>query len=144
MPSIICEMEMNKLNLILLLLMAGLVACTKPTTEEPSVTPAGDDTAYTDTVILSPTTRPELYRPQVHYTPYHNWSNDPNGLFYKDGVWHLYYQFNPNGIECDFGGMSWGHASSNDLMHWQEKSPVLYPDGMGAMYSGCSVVDKDN
>ena len=73
-----------------------------------------------------------------------NWSNDPNGLFYKDGVWHLYYQFNPNGIGCDFGGMSWGHASSTDLMHWQEKSPVLYPDAMGAMYSGCSVVDHDN
>lgn len=93
-------------------------------------------------VLLS--TRPEQYRPQIHYTVHHNWTNDPNGLCYADGVWHLYYQYNPNGVDCDFGGMSWGHASSTDLMHWTEHEPVLYPDEMGAMFSGSSVVDVDN
>lgn len=88
--------------------------------------------------------RTEQYRPQVHYTVHHNWMNDPNGLCYKDGTWHLYYQYNPNGTGCDFGGMSWGHATSTDLMHWAEQEPVLYPDDMGAMFSGCSVVDTEN
>ena len=143
------ETNNHKFVLCALYIVLGTLftACTGPVTpEEPVIPPVEEDTTRVDTatVVVSPTTRPELYRPQVHYTPHHNWSNDPNGLFYKDGVWNLYYQFNPNGIECDFGGMSWGHASSTDLMHWQEKSPVLYPDGMGAMYSGCSVVDKDN
>ena len=134
---------MNKFNFILCILLVGLVACTDKKTEEPEVVPT-EDSVPVNPEKVSPSTRTELYRPQIHYTPIRNWSNDPNGLFYKDGVWNLYYQFNPNGIECDFGGMSWGHASSTDLMHWQEKSPVLYPDHMGAMYSGCSVVDKDN
>ena len=136
-------METTKSYLIIVLAVLGLMACTKDKKEEPQAT-LPDDTTVVVPPTVSPTTRPELYRPQVHYTPICNWSNDPNGLFYKDGIWHLYYQFNPNGINCDFGGMSWGHAQSNDLMHWEEKSPVLYPDGMGAMYSGCSVVDHDN
>lgn len=145
MPLIICETEMNRLYPILFLVVAALTACTTPVPDkEPDKPVQEDTTTQVEPVSVSPTTRPDLYRPQVHYTPVCNWSNDPNGLFYKDGVWHLYYQFNPHGIECDFGGMSWGHASSTDLMHWQEKSPVLYPDGMGAMYSGCSVVDHDN
>lgn len=97
-----------------------------------------------DVVNTLVSTRPEQYRPQVHYTVHHNWMNDPNGLCYADGVWHLYYQYNPNGVGCDFGGMSWGHASSADLMHWTEHEPVLYPDEMGAMFSGSSVVDTDN
>ncbi|MBO7455462.1 MAG: glycoside hydrolase family 32 protein [Paludibacteraceae bacterium] len=136
---------MNRLYPILFLVVAALTACTTPVPDkEPDKPVQEDTTTQVEPGSVSPTTRPDLYRPQVHYTPVCNWSNDPNGLFYKDGVWHLYYQFNPHGIECDFGGMSWGHASSTDLMHWQEKSPVLYPDGMGAMYSGCSVVDHDN
>lgn len=147
MPLIICEMEMNKslLCTLCIVLCTLLSACKGPNNgEDPEIKPQ-EDTIPADTEInVSPTTRPEQYRPQVHYTPLHNWSNDPNGLFYKDGVWNLYYQFNPNGIECDFGGMSWGHASSTDLMHWQEKPTVLYPDWMGAMYSGCSVVDHEN
>lgn len=150
MPSIICEKEMNKIlstiHLMVLCAVVGLTACKGTAKDEPELTPQQqeEDTVPVRQEEVSPSTRTEQYRPQVHYTPHHNWSNDPNGLFYMDGVWHLYYQFNPNGIGCDFGGMSWGHASSTDLMHWQEKSPVLYPDAMGAMYSGCSVVDHDN
>lgn len=98
----------------------------------------------TDSVIPSRSLRQEPYRPQVHYTVHHNWMNDPNGLCYKDGVWHLYYQYNPGGIDCNFGAMSWGHAESTDLMHWSEREPVLYPDEKGAMFSGCSVVDIEN
>lgn len=132
---------------MLIIVGMGLISCSKTEkeTEPEAVTPTPTPTEETkETVILSPSTRHETYRPQIHYTPYCNWSNDPNGLVYKDGVWHLYYQYNPNGIACDFGGMSWGHASSRDLMHWDEKAPVLYPDGMGAMFSGCAVVDHDN
>lgn len=84
----------------------------------------------------------ELWRPQIHFTPRQNWINDPNGLIYVDGVWHMYYQYNPCGQ--DWGNMSWGHATSTDLMHWQELPVALYPDQLGYMYSGSAVVDKDN
>lgn len=84
----------------------------------------------------------EQYRPQIHYTPAHNWINDPNGLVYLDGVYHAFYQYNPLGN--DWGNMSWGHAVSTDLVHWQEKSVALTRDNLGDIFSGCCVVDKDN
>ncbi|MEJ7678192.1 MAG: DUF4980 domain-containing protein [Segetibacter sp.] len=66
----------------------------------------------------------EKYRLQVHYSPKVGWVNDPNGLFYYKGDWHLFYQYNPYGQK--WGNMSWGHAVSNDLVHWNELSPALH------------------
>lgn len=84
----------------------------------------------------------ELWRPQIHYTPKQNWINDPNGLVYADGIWHMYYQYNPSGQ--NWGNMSWGHATSTDLFHWVEQPVALLPDELGYIYSGSAVVDKDN
>ncbi len=86
--------------------------------------------------------RNEQYRPQIHFTPAKNWMNDPNGMVYQDGVYHLFYQYNPQGN--DWGNMSWGHAISTDLMHWTEQSVALMRDELGAVFSGSAVIDKDN
>ena len=84
----------------------------------------------------------EQYRPQIHYTPAKNWVNDPNGMVYVDGTWHLFYQYNPYGN--DWGNMSWGHATSTDLIHWKEQATALYRDELGDIFSGSAVVDKNN
>ena len=86
--------------------------------------------------------RDEQYRPQIHFTPAANWMNDPNGMVYADGVWHLYYQYNPRGN--DWGNMSWGHAVSSDLIHWQEKAVAMTPNQYGDIFSGSAIYDKDN
>lgn len=88
------------------------------------------------------TNRDELYRPQIHYTPNANWINDPNGLVYADGTYHMFYQYNPSGN--DWGNMSWGHATSTDLMHWKEQPVALTRDDLGDIFSGCCVVDKNS
>jgi fructan beta-fructosidase len=87
-------------------------------------------------------TRNELYRPQIHFTPAKNWMNDPNGMVYADGVYHLFYQYNP--MANVWGNMSWGHATSNDLIHWEEKPVALTRDELGDIFSGSAVIDKDN
>ncbi|KAL2841995.1 glycosyl hydrolase [Aspergillus pseudodeflectus] len=89
----------------------------------------------------------ELYRPQFHYSPAENWMNDPNGLVYDDGVYHLYYQYNPGG--ANWGALSWGHATSKDLTHWTEHPVALrargFPDNVTEMYfSGTVVIDEKN
>jgi fructan beta-fructosidase len=84
----------------------------------------------------------ELYRPQIHFTPSKNWINDPNGLVYYNGVYHLYFQFNPEGNE--WGNMSWGHATSPDLIHWEEQPVAIPPNDLGFIYSGSCIVDKEN
>ena len=86
--------------------------------------------------------RNELYRPQIHFTPAKNWINDPNGMVCVDGTYHLFYQYNPQGN--DWGNMSWGHATSTDLIHWTEQSVALTRDELGAVFSGSCVIDKDN
>ncbi|MGI9262836.1 MAG: glycoside hydrolase family 32 protein [Woeseiaceae bacterium] len=84
----------------------------------------------------------ELHRPQFHFTAHEMWLNDPNGLVYQDGLWHLFFQHN---IEATtWGKMWWGHAVSDDLIHWRQVEPALYPDEMGSMFSGSAVVDHHN
>lgn len=84
----------------------------------------------------------EKYRPLYHHTPPYGWMNDPNGIFYKDGVWHLYFQYNPFGSQWE--NMNWGHSTSRDLIHWTYEGIPIQPDALGVIYSGCCVVDKDN
>lgn len=82
------------------------------------------------------------FRPQIHFAPEIGWHNDPNGLIYADGVYHLYYQWNPYGVI--WGNMHWGHAVSKDLIKWEHKPMVMEPDQYGTIYSGCGWQDKDN
>ncbi len=84
----------------------------------------------------------ERFRPAYHHTPLYGWMNDPNGMFYKDGVWHLYYQYNPYGSQWE--NMTWGHSTSRDLIHWQTEPLAIEPDGLGAIFSGsCVTSDSD-
>lgn len=84
----------------------------------------------------------ETYRPVYHHTPVYGWMNDPNGMFYKDGVYHLYFQYNPYGSM--WANMTWGHSTSTDLTHWTYEGTAIVPDAWGAIFSGSCVVDKDN
>ena len=84
----------------------------------------------------------EKFRSIYHHTPVYGWMNDPNGMFYKDGVWHLYYQYNPYGSQWE--NMTWAHSTSTDLIHWKNHGEVIQPDALGTIFSGSSVVDKEN
>ncbi|MNW42568.1 Levanase precursor [compost metagenome] len=86
----------------------------------------------------------EKYRPQYHYTPNKNWMNDPNGLVYYEGEYHLFYQHTPFASQPDFEKMHWGHAVSSDLIYWEELPPALPPGEDGSIFSGSAVVDHHN
>lgn len=84
----------------------------------------------------------EKYRPQYHFTPEEKWMNDPNGLVYKDSLYHLFYQYYPDSTV--WGPMHWGHAVSKDMMIWKHKPVALFPDDNGFIFSGSAVVDHNN
>ncbi|NND62558.1 MAG: glycoside hydrolase family 32 protein, partial [Flavobacteriaceae bacterium] len=84
----------------------------------------------------------EKFRPQFHFSPPEKWMNDPNGLVYHNGIYHLFYQFYPEDVV--WGPMHWGHAVSEDLIHWEHKPIALYPDELGYIFSGSAVVDIEN
>ena len=87
-------------------------------------------------------TNTEKYRPIYHHTPLYGWMNDPNGMFYKDGRWHLYYQWNPYGSRWQ--NMTWGHSSSTDLIHWDHHPVAIEPNDLGTIFSGSSAIDHNN
>ena len=140
--------RMKRLTIIASMMMAALVlvGCSKDEYKK-DYNPLIDDPKEEQ-----PTNKPEeptansgydeQYRPQIHYTPAKNWINDPNGMVYVDGTYHLFYQYNPQGNV--WGNMSWGHATSTDLMHWKEQPVALTRDALGAIFSGSCVIDKNN
>lgn len=95
---------------------------------------------YTDKIDTA--NRETRWRPIYHHTPTYGWMNDPNGMFYKDGVWNLYFQYNPYGSTWE--NMTWGHSTSTDLVHWTYQGDVIEPDALGTIFSGSSVVDYKN
>src|ERR1700730_18059693 len=84
----------------------------------------------------------EQYRPQYHFSPLEHWMNDPNGLVYSKGQYHLFYQYHPFGMT--WGPMHWGHAVSPDMIHWRNLPIALYPDQHGMIFSGSAVEDRRN
>ena len=94
----------------------------------------------TQAVLEQPNT--EAFRPAYHFTPPKNWMNDPNGMVYFQGEYHLFYQHNPH--SSVWGPMHWGHAISKDMVHWEHQEIKLYPDEHGTIFSGSAVVDWQN
>ncbi|MGB4846778.1 MAG: glycoside hydrolase family 32 protein, partial [Saprospiraceae bacterium] len=84
----------------------------------------------------------EPYRPKFHFSPKAHWMNDPNGLVFHNGVYHMFYQYYPDGMV--WGPMHWGHATSKDLINWEEQKIALYPDSLGYIFSGSAVFDEFN
>ena len=109
-----------------------------------SVREAKDDACWRGIVLADTfdTANREKYRPAFHHTPLYGWMNDPNGMFYKDGRWHLYYQYNPYGSKWQ--NMTWGHSVSSDLVNWEHLPEAIRPNGLGSVFSGSCAVDHDN
>lgn len=134
------------------LIMKTLLACIVSWAAFASVAQAGQDIAIADQVAMGdvPKAGPakpgrlydEQYRPQFHFSPKKNWTNDPNGMVFYKGEYHLFFQHNPNGLE--WGSMTWGHAISPDMLHWTQLDHALYPDKLGTIFSGSAVIDWNN
>ncbi len=97
--------------------------------------------AFEEAILLSEKRQGEGgERPVIHFTADTGWTNDPNGLICANGVYHLYFQYNP--FNTSWNNMSWGHAVSGDLLHWRQEETVLFPDGSGTMFSGCAIPNE--
>ena len=113
-------------GVVLWIIFASMLACVKKPREKSDEQPMYQDP----------------HRPQFHFTPVSGWMNDPNGMVYLDGEYHLFYQHNPD--STIWGPMHWGHAISKDLIHWEQMPIALYPDSLGTIFSGSAVVDEMN
>lgn len=109
-----------------------------------TVREASEDACWSNFALADSisTANVEKYRPAYHHTPLYGWMNDPNGMFYKDGEWHLYYQWNPYGSKWQ--NMTWGHSSSSDLINWTSHPAAIEPNGLGSVFSGSSAIDTEN
>ncbi|MEJ1223257.1 glycoside hydrolase family 32 protein [Sediminicola sp. 1XM1-17] len=123
-------MEVKKV--ILAIAVLGFLIGCKNKTKEPSSVKENSELSYYQ----------EPYRPQFHFTPEKMWMNDPNGLVYHKGLYHLFYQYYPE--DTVWGPMHWGHAVSKDMMHWEHRPIALFPDEHGLIFSGSAVVDVNN
>ena len=112
------------------------------TQDRGSVRDAKDDACWNRFEVTDSfdTANREKFRPAYHHTPLYGWMNDPNGMFYKDGRWHLYYQWNPFGSKWQ--NMTWGHSSSEDLVNWTHHPVAIEPNGLGTVFSGSSAIDS--
>jgi len=122
-----------KRNIFLVFLILLGLSC-----KEKSQQPANNS----EVSISEPLSYSEKFRPQFHFSPPAKWMNDPNGLVYHQGYYHLFYQYYPDDIV--WGPMHWGHAMSKDLIRWENKPIALYPDEHGLIFSGSAVIDKQN
>lgn len=125
----LCNVDLNK-HAVYHLTFLKFCACKNPAKTE------------TDRTIHMNTLEESLYRPNFHFTPSKGWMNDPNGMFYLNGKYHLYFQYYPK--DNVWGPMHWGHATSEDLIIWKEQPIALFPDALGYIFSGSAVVDIDN
>jgi levanase/fructan beta-fructosidase len=124
------QMKFKKLVFVMLVLFV-FISCKKTT-----------ENKQTGVEIAKTYTEEQLYRPNYHFTPKANWMNDPNGMFYYNGYYHLYFQYHPESNV--WGPMHWGHAISTDMITWTEQPIAIYPDELGTIFSGSAVVDISN
>lgn len=120
-------------NLILMLLVLSFLVGCKDKTQ---------NNQNTDEMVSASYSEEDLYRPNFHFTPKKAWMNDPNGMFYYNGYYHLYFQYHPDSNV--WGPMHWGHATSTDMITWREQPIAIYPDSLGTIFSGSAVVDISN
>ena len=130
-------LKWNKIFIISILeISLVLYSCKKETDTVISITDS--ETIAIDSSVAYK----EPFRPQFHFSPEKKWMNDPNGMVFYKGIYHLFYQYYPEDIV--WGPMHWGHATSTDLIHWKHKKIALFPDKLGLIFSGSAVLDIDN